>query len=511
MNEFFQNFLTQAREVWGKLSPNQRFGMVGVTFATIAGMIALLIWVQRPKYEVLYSGLAEDDANGIVVELQAQQVPHKMDQNGTTILVPSASVPETRLTLAGKGLPRASGVGYEIFDKVNIGVTDFVQKINYRRALEGELGRSIETLRSIDKARVHIVIPEERLFSEDQKVPTASVMLKLKPSAELEDLQIRGISNLVASSIEGLEPSSITIIDSYGNMLSSVEAVDPMVKLTASQLELRQRMEDYLTNKAQSALNGVLGNGNAVVRVSAEIDFKKMDQTIRTFDPSNTVVRGEQREETVQTEDNGTNSTTRESAVTNFEVNETTMHEVQQAGSIRRVTVAVFVNHVAQLTQAADGSETVQRVPRDQANLDDIGSMVRNSVGFDPLRNDMVTISQFNFDTSQVDEQRHAMEQAERREFWYGVSQKILLVISILIFVLFARSLLRSLKILPPKEAAEEGIETAVPIEEEISLEAQKRAQIQEQVLIFAKEKPANVAKLIKTWMVDEESGDMDD
>ncbi len=510
MNEFFQNFLTQAREIWGKLSPNQRFGMVGATFLAVAGMIALLIWVQRPKYEVLYSGLADDDASSIVMELQAQQIPYKMDQNGTVILVPSASVPETRLTLAGKGLPRASGVGYEIFDKANIGVTDYVQKINYRRALEGELARSVETVRSIDKARVHIVIPEERLFSEDQNVPTASVMLKLKPTAELEEMQIRGITNLVASAVEGLETGNITIIDSYGNMLSSVESVDPMVKLTAHQLELRQRMEDYLTKKAQSALNGVLGNGNAVVRVSAEIDFKKVDQTIRTFDPSNTVVRGEQRGETVQSNQKENSSTTSETTVTNFEVNETTMHEVQQAGSIHRLTVAVFVNHMTQITQTSDGQEQVQRVARDQANLDNISAMVRNSVGYDPLRNDVVTISQFDFDTSDIDEQRQALEQAERREFWYGVSQKVLLVISILIFVLFARSLLRSLKILPPKEAAEEGIDTAVPIEEEISMEAQKRAQIQEQVLIFAKEKPANVAKLIKTWMVDEESGDME-
>ncbi|MBW7995066.1 MAG: flagellar M-ring protein FliF [Candidatus Glassbacteria bacterium] len=507
MNEFFQNFLIQAREVWGKLSPNQRFAMAGVTFLTIIGMIVLLIWVQRPKYEVLYSGLGEEDANNIVMELQARQVPYKMGQNGTTILVPSTEVPETRLELAGKGLPRASGVGYEIFDKVNIGVTDFVQKINYRRALEGELVRSIETVRSVDKARVHIVIPEERLFSEDQNVPTASVMLKLKPTAELKEMQIRGITNLVASSIEGLEPAAITIIDSYGNMLSSIESVDPMVKLTAHQLELRQRMEDYLTKKIQSLLNSVLGNGNAVVRVSAEIDFKKIDQTIKTYDP-NTVVRGEQREETVQSNQTENTSQSRESAITNFEINETMEHVVSQAGSIRRLTVAVFVNYVQQITQDASGNEVVQRVPRVQSDLDNITSIVQNTVGYDQLRNDQVIISQFNFDTSQIDEQRQALEQAERREFWYGVSQKLLLVISILIFVLFARSLLRSLKILPPKEAAEEGIETAVPIEEEISLEAQKRAQIQEQVMIFAKEKPANVAKLIKTWMVEDESND---
>jgi len=509
MNEFFQNFLTQAREVWTRLSPNQRFGMVGVTFISIAGMIALLIWAQRPKYEVLYSRLDEDDSANIVMELGAENIPYKVEQNGTVLLIPSDEIPETRLTLAGKGLPRTAGVGYEIFDKVNIGVTDFVQKINYRRALEGELSRSIETVRNVDKARVHIVIPEERLFTEDQKKPTASVMLKLRPSSELDEKQVMGITNLVASSIEGLEPESITVLDSYGNLLSTIQAVDPMVKLTAHQLELRQRMEDYLTRKVQSLLDGVLGPGNSVVRLSAEIDFQKVDQTIRQFDPTNTVVRGEQREETVQSNEQETSSTTNESTITNFEVGETMEHLVQQAGSVRRLTVAVFVNHTYTMAPPPGGGDPVrQSAPRSQQELDNIRLIVQNSVGYDPLRQDQVAINQFSFDTTQIDRERDLLEQAERREFWYNVAQKLLLVISILIFVLFARSLLRSLKILPPKEAAEEGIETAVPIEEEISLEAQKRAQIQEQVLIFAKEKPANVAKLIKTWMVEEEAGD---
>ena len=507
MNEFFQQFLTQARDVWVKMSPNQRFASIGVTFLTIVGMIALLIWVQQPKYDVLYSRLNEEDANNIITELQTNKIPYKTEQNGSVILIPTNKVAETRLSLAGKGLPRTAGVGYEIFDKVNIGVTDFVQKINYRRALEGELTRSIETISSIDKARVHIVIPEERLFTEEQKNPSASVMLKIKPASKLEEKQILGITHLIASSIEGLEPENITIIDSYGNLLSTVQSVDPMVKLTAHQLELRQRLEDYLTRKVQSLLNGVLGTGNSAVRISAEIDFKKIDQTIRTFDPNNTVVRGEQRDDRVEQNQKESSSTTNESTITNFEMNETTEHVLQDAGSIRRLTVAVFVNQKYGMVPPAGGGEPVrQAVPRTQEELDNIRVIVQNSVGFDPLRQDQVAINQLSFDTTQQDQERQQLDQAERREFWYNIAQKGLLVISILIFVLFARSLLRSLKILPPKEAAEEGIETAVPIEEEISLEAQKRAQIQEQVMIFAKEKPSNVAKLIKTWMVEEEA-----
>jgi flagellar M-ring protein FliF len=508
MNEFFQQFLSQAKDIWTRMSANQRFAAIGVTVITFLGMITMLIWAQRPKYEVLYSRLEQEDAQNIVLELEANQIPYKLEQNGTAILLPSKDVPETRITLAGKGLPRTAGVGYEIFDQVNIGVTDFVQKINYRRALEGELTRSIETMGVVEKARVHIVIPEERLFSEDQKKSTASIMLKLKPSSKIEEEHVLGITHLVASSIEGLEPEDITIVDSYGNLLSSVQATDPMVKLTAHQLDLRQRMDDYLTRKVQTLLNGVMGQGNTIVRVSAEIDFKKMDQTIRTYDPNNTVVRSEQSDETTTTNQKETLTTGQTSTITNFDVNETMEHVVQQAGNVRRLTVAVSVNYMRQMVTDPSGQEVLQRTPRNQQELDNIRDIVQNSIGLDNLRGDQISISQFDFDTSQIDDERRRLEDAESREFWYSVAQKLLLVISILIFVLFARSLLRSLKILPPKEAAEEGIEAAVPIEEEISVEAQKRAQIQEQVLIFAKEKPANVAKLLKTWMIEEEEGE---
>ena len=241
-------------------------------------------------------------------------------------------------------------------------------------------------------------------------------------------------------------------------MLSTVQAVDPMVKLTAHQLELRQRMEDYLTKKVQSLLNGVVGQGNTVVRVSTELDFKAVDQTIRTFDPNNTVVRGEQREETVETNDTDKTSHTNENTITNFEMNETMEHIVQQAGSIRRMTVAVFVNHKSELLPPAGGGDPApQRVPRTQEELDNIREIVQTSVGIDPLRGDQVAINQVNFDTSQVDQEREALEQAERREFWYNIAQKLLLVISILIFVLFARSLLRSLKILPAQGSGRGG------------------------------------------------------
>jgi len=508
MNEFFQQFLTQARDIWNKMGASQRMASVGVTVLTVVGMVGLLIWAQRPKFEVLYSRLDEEDANTIIMELEANKIPYRLEQNGTMILLPSKQIPETRLTLAGKGLPRTGGVGYEIFDQVNIGVTDFVQKINYRRALEGELTRSIETMRNVEKARVHIVIPEERLFSEDQKKPTASIMLKLRPSSKLKEEQVEGITHLVASSIEGLEAENITVIDSYGNLLSSIQATDPMVKLTAHQLELRQRLESYLTRKVQSLLNGVMGTGNSIVRVSAEIDFQKTEQTIRTFDPAATVVRSEQTDESTTQNTKETLTTTQGSTITNFDIDETMSRVVQEAGNINRLTVAVFVNYVKQTVTAPDGSQSLQSVPRAQQELDNIQNIVQNSIGYSALRGDEIAISQFDFDTTQIDEDRRRLEEAERREFWYGVAQKLLLVISILIFVLFARSLLRSLKILPPKEAAEEGIEAAVPIEEEISVEAQKRAQIQEQVLIFAKEKPANVARLLKTWMVEEEEGE---
>ncbi|HCV42271.1 MAG TPA: flagellar M-ring protein FliF, partial [Bacteroidetes bacterium] len=220
MAEYQDHFRGQIGGFMQRLSIGQKIMLVGVTLASIAAIVALITVVNRPSYGMLFSNLRPEDASKIVEKLKERSVPYTLDDGGKTILVPKQQVYDLRLSLAGEGLPQSSVIGYEIFDRTNLGVSDFVQKVNYRRALEGELARTILELEEVEGARVHIVVPEKALFKDDEKAATASVVLKLRSGKPLKRETVQGIAHLVASSVEGLETNNVTIVDSRGSLLS---------------------------------------------------------------------------------------------------------------------------------------------------------------------------------------------------------------------------------------------------------------------------------------------------
>ena len=251
--------MNQILSLWRKLNPNQRL-TVGVSALGVVLVAALVTtWAGRPDYQVLYTGLKAEDGGRIVEKLRSKKVPFQLKDGGSTVLVPQQYVYEMRLDLATAGLPQAGGVGYEVFDKNNFGMTDFVQKLNYQRALEGELTRTIQQLEEVEQARIHIVLPEPRLYTEERTLPTASVVLKLAGAGRLSQGQIKGITHLVASSVEGLKPEDVTVIDTNGNILSRGHSDGGIAGLSGDQLELQQSVETYLSHKAQSMLEEVLG------------------------------------------------------------------------------------------------------------------------------------------------------------------------------------------------------------------------------------------------------------
>ncbi|MGB9913478.1 MAG: flagellar basal-body MS-ring/collar protein FliF, partial [Candidatus Kapaibacteriota bacterium] len=279
-----------------KLSIAQKILLFGITFSVLFGLIYLVVQTStKVEYATLFTQLDPTEAGKIVEKLKEKKIQYKLEDNGTTILVDKSKVYDTRISIAAEGLPESGVVGYEIFDKTNLGMSEFVQKLNYRRALEGELAKTIGSLSGVKKARVHIVIPEKALFAAEQKQPTASVTLQLAGENALSRLNIRGIQNLVASSVEGLTPNNVTVVDHRGRIISESD-IDPnsMLGKTQTQHEQQIRVEQYLTNKVQSLLDGVLGPGNSEVRVSAELDFTQIEKTITDFNPDKQVVRSEQ-------------------------------------------------------------------------------------------------------------------------------------------------------------------------------------------------------------------------
>ena len=298
--DFLKQITDQILSIWRKLEINQKITLAVMTSVFLVSLLLLINWTRRTDYLLLYSNLTVEDAAVVVDKLKEKNIPYRLKGGGTTILIPESQIHEIRLQLAMEGIPRGGQVGFEIFDNTNlIGMTRFMEKINYQRALQGELARSIQSLSEITQARVHLAIPESSPFMGEEKVPTASVVLRLRPGAKLLRNQTSGIAYLVASAVEDLNPQNIAIIDEAGNMLYGAQEEGPLY-LAANQLELRKSIEQYLTSKVNSILVSVLGPNRAVVRVDAKISFDQIRKTMEYYDPKGRVVQSETRSEEIK-------------------------------------------------------------------------------------------------------------------------------------------------------------------------------------------------------------------
>ncbi len=400
------NIQAQVKTFYNKLGLVQKI----VIFTIPALVIALLMYFfmngALKEREVLFSGLEQGDAGKIVEILKENKIGYELKDNGSTILVEKDKVMDTRISLASQGLPESSVVGYELFDKTNLGMSEFVQKLNYKRALEGELSKTISALDEVKKARVHIVIPERALFIKDQKDPTASVTLQLNSGRNLSQKTVEGIQTLVASSIEGLSTNNVSVIDHKGKLLSVPEInVNTVAGLTAQQYDQQKSVEEYLTNKAQTMLDNVLGIGNANVRLNAELDFTKIDQTKTDFDPDRQVIRSEQTIlETSKTTDSlnytGVNSDRNQSnVIQNYEISQVVEHISHNVGGIKRLSVAAMINSIPKIIDS-NGVKTVTYLPRTDEEIQKLTDIIKNAVGYNPERNDQITVTNVQFDTN---------------------------------------------------------------------------------------------------------------
>jgi flagellar M-ring protein FliF len=501
-----------------RMTPSQVMMLFGVVAGTIAGIVILVGWLNHINYARLYSGLEESEAGEVTTYLTDNKIPYQLKDNGTTIEVPSDEVYKVRISLAAEGLPRAANMGYSIFDQNSLGMTDFLQNLNVRRALEGELTRTIMQLNEVQAARVHIVMPKERLFKDDQKEATASVLLKLSGNGSLSKHQINGITHLVAASVEGLRPENISVIDYDGNLLSSPVEADAAAGLSSSQLEVRKEVEKYLEDKAQSMLNGVLGSGKSIVRVTADLNFQQLERTSETYDPNSPSVRSEERTKTTgsstekseDTNESGEENNS-ETTITNYELNKTIEHMINEIGSIDRLSIAVMVDgNYNEVTNDAGDVERIYQ-PRSQEELDRLASIVKNAVGFDQQRNDQIEMVNITFDRQNLEYDQDMLDSMYQREFYMDIARKVGYVLILVFLFLYMKKksskLFGALKRLmpppaPPKlppnpvEAIQE--EQAQPIEAE-----KRKPRLVDQMQETAKERPDEIARVIKTLMIE--------
>ncbi len=377
----------QAGDLWTKMSKGRRVVLLGALAGTVA-LIAVLSSRPPEKYGVLFSGLAAEDAGAVVEALKAAKVPYKVTGGGGAVEIPEAQVHEVRLLMAQKGMPRGGSIGFEVFDKQSFGATSFVEQMNYRRALQGELARTIMSLEEVQGARVHIAMPERSVYATDKEQPSASVALRLRQGRALSPGQVRGIAHLVASSVDRLSPDRVTVVDENGNVMGGGGDDDG-----GGQLEAQQQLEKAVSRRVRDVLERLVGAGHVAVAVNVELDFAKTDRTEETYDRDTAALRSESKiEERVA----GTGATaggvagargnlpgapaptatvspdglTKLSETKNYELSRVVSRIVGPAMQVKKVHVAVLVDQKGETARTPEEMARITALAREAAGLD---------------------------------------------------------------------------------------------------------------------------------------------
>jgi len=479
----------------------------------MAGAFGYLIFRgASTNYQPLFTNLSTDDTAAIVERLDENNVDYQLGGNGNTVLVPESEIYRLRLDMAAAGLPDQGVVGFEIFDNSEFGTTEFERRVNYYRALGGELSRSIQSISGIEFSRVQITPPEESLFLEEEKSATASVMVKLEPGYNMSAERVNAVQNLVASGVQDLPLSEVTIVDTNGNLLSQPSGSDNNQWSDPQNFAMQQEFESALKNDLNSLLTKVLGPNNFAVQVNANLNFDQRQAESKTYSPvidESGIVRSEEintesQENGVsggapgtdanipqyQGEGTGENSSyERENTITNYEINERIEQHVYAPGEVERLSVSVIIDQ-----------ET------EEETINQIRNAVSAAIGYDEQRGDVLNISSMAFDDSLEQAAQEAMlaeEEAARRQMYIygGLILLVLLLTSALIIYLYRK-----------KPAADRGSKIDLSVEEdeeEINLfepdaDQRKRAKVKNELENMIHSDPENAAKLIRSWLIDE-------
>lgn len=530
----------------GQLGNQQKLGLIFGIAAIIALVAGSWMWSQTPDYRVLYSNLSDRDGGAVIASLQQMNIPYKMADGGGAILVPSTQVYEMRLRLASQGLPKGSVVGFELMDGQKLGMSQFQEQVNYQRALEGEITRSIQSLSAVQGARVHLAIPKPSVFIREQQKPSASVLLSLYPGRNLDGAQVSGIVHLIASSVPELPVKNVTLVDQNGNLLvGATEGTGSQAGLDPGQLDYLHQVEQSYVKRIESILTPLLGPGNVRAQVVADLDFAMVEQTAETYKPNpapaEAAIRSQQSSETsgdaakpasgvpgalsnqppgaasapiaatgspagaAAAATSGGSGAHKESTV-NFEVDKTIQHVRQPVGNIKRLSVAVVVNH------RKAGGKDAKAKPLSAAEMAQLQNLVKEAMGYNQARGDTLNVVNAAFNVGEE-------EEIPATPLWKDPGNlalakeigKNLLIAALLFYLVFGviRPILRDLAqpahggVHHAAEEGEEGEEVA-QISPEAMARAAQAAGYEENLKAakeLAKQDPRVVASVVKDWV----------
>ena len=519
MPEKLRKQLQNMLEKWSSFSGRQKQVFVGGIIGGAAVVVMILLWASRPDFGVLYSSLSLEEAGTVVEYLQAENIEYQLTNGGGTVLVPRRLLYETRILIAGKGIVSGGVKGYELLDEQNtLGQSERYQKLSQKRALEGELARTITSLRTVKRAYVKIVLPEPSLFSDEKLAPTAAVTLELAGRDYLDRSQVDGITRMVAGSVEGLRPSEVTIIDTYGNMLSETLDEDTPLGISSGQLKMKRMVDDYYSKRAQRVLDQVLGADRSVVQVASELNFAHIEKTTESYDPDEQILRSEERLENNETT-RDTSQVTNESSISNYEVARSVEHLINQVGNITRLSVSLAVDGTWEPYPEGEG-EGLRYIPRSSSELEALTAIVKGAVGFDSGREDQIIVRSVPFDHTRELSDAGWLQRFQDALLYSDLLKKGLLIVAVIILFVLLRSTLRGTqellanrldKEVPATEEQEYGLSSAssrqgTTVAPLVLAEEEKDfRQLQDQILQFTEGNPEDAIRLMPTWYVNME------
>lgn len=535
---------------FNELPPQRKFGLMVAVAAVIAIIIGSMMWAQAPDYRVLYGNLGDRDGGAVIESLQKQNIPYKMGEGGT-ILVPSAMVYEARLKLASEGLPKGGAVGFELMDNQKFGITQFQENVNYQRALEGEITRTIETISAVQGARVHLAIPKPTVFVRDQQKPSASVLVNLYSGRVLDKAQVAGIVHLVASSVPEMPPGNVTIIDQNGNMLTQNGDKGAVLGLDSSQLEYLHQVEQGYMRRIESIISPITGPNNIRAQVTADLDFSFTEQTAEVYKPNpspdQSSIRSQQTSETAGDGGKnaagvpgalsnqppgaataplnspggraaaGANATTasvvgpiHKESTTNYELDKTISHTKLPVGSVKRLSVAVVVNNKA----IRDKKGKVTYLALTKEELAQVYNLAKEAMGFNQARGDTLNVVNAPFNLAEGEEiapspiwKDPAMQALAKEVVKYLVIAGLLmyLVLGILKPMLSELSAMGNARMARAEGPGADELFSATDEAGEVVTIGKKRTYSYEEDLQLvkgmAKQEPKIVANVVKDWV----------
>jgi flagellar M-ring protein FliF len=414
--------MNDLKNLLSSLTLRQKISIVVAAIVVGAGLYSLSQWNRERDFQPLYTGMAPEDAGAVVARLKESGIPYRLTESGNTILVPSALVAETRLQMASSGLPRSGRIGFELFDQNNFGATDFSEQVNYHRALEGELERSVMALAEVERARVHITLPKESVFLESRKPAKASVMVKLRPGAKLSAPNVLAVCHLLSSAVEGLEPQAVSVLDMQGNLLNRPRAAQDLdaPKPSEAHLEYRQSLEKDVVAKVNSTLDPLLGPEAFRASASVECDFTSGEQSEEVLDPTRSVMTNSQRTEDVggfgvtsgvpgsasnlprptSRPDAGSRSYTRRTENISYQTSRTVRRTRLPQGTVKRMSVSLLVDHAVRWEGQGDKARRIVEPPSEE-KLKSIRDLVAGAIGLQPERGDQLVVESLPFESTQ--------------------------------------------------------------------------------------------------------------